>query len=237
MTNTSNVIKKVAIKGPIKAFTISLSNFLNTYLYFMSEAKIRLSQKEMDLVSNADLILTKNSILQKVNQLLGSLQAKQQQCIEMYSNKLPDEIITSSAKISKGENYIGLPYLILDYPKKFEKENICAIRTMFWWGNFFSVTLHLSGIPKQEAEQKLIIAYPLLKESGYYCYINQDQWQHHFEKDNYISLAAISSTEFENLVREKPFIKLANKIPLEQWDNAEEILLTYFKLIIEVLVD
>ena len=30
--NTSNVIKNVAKKGPIKAFTISLSNFLNTYL-------------------------------------------------------------------------------------------------------------------------------------------------------------------------------------------------------------
>jgi hypothetical protein len=203
----------------------------------MSEAKIRLSQKEMELVSNADLILTKNSILQKVNHLLAMLQIKQQHHLKFFPAQLPVQAISSSPKISKGENYKGLPYLILDYPRFFEKEDICAIRTMFWWGNFFSVTIHLSGFPKQEAEEKLIIAYPLLKERGYYCYINDDQWQHHFETDNYISLAEISSTEFETLVRERPFIKLANKIPLQQWDNAEEILLTYFKQIIETLYD
>ena len=203
----------------------------------MREAKIRLSQKEMELVSNADLILTKNSILQKTNQLLAGLQIKQELNIKVNSAKLPGEIINSSPKISKGENYKGLPYLILDYPRFFEKENICAIRTMFWWGNFFSVTLHLSGIHKKETVEKLITAYPLLKERGYYCYINDDQWEHHFETDNYISLAEISNTEFINIVKEKPFIKLANKIPLQQWDNAEEILLTYFKQIIGVLAD
>ncbi|MCY7310692.1 MAG: hypothetical protein LH619_07935 [Chitinophagaceae bacterium] len=203
----------------------------------MSEAKIRLSQKEMEMVSNAGLILTKNSILQKVNHLLATLQIKQQQHLESLPAQLPDQAMSSSPKISKGENYKGLPYMILDYPRYFDKENICAIRTMFWWGNFFSVTLHLSGTPKQETEEKLITAYPLLKERDYYCYINDDQWQHHFETDNYISLTEISNTVFENLVTEKPFIKLANKIPLEQWDNAEEMLLTYFKQIIEVLAD
>jgi len=203
----------------------------------MSEAKIRLSQKEMEMVSNAGLILTKNSILQKVNHLLATLQIKQQQHLESLPAQLPDQAMSSSPKISKGENYKGLPYMILDYPRYFDKENVCAIRTMFWWGNFFSVTLHLSGTPKQETEEKLITAYPLLKERDYYCYINDDQWQHHFETDNYISLTEISNTVFENLVTEKPFIKLANKIPLEQWDNAEEMLLTYFKQIIYVLAD
>jgi len=225
------------MKGPIKALTMSLSNFLNTYLYLMSEAKIRLSQKEIEMVSNADLILTKNSILQKVNQLLASLQAKQQYHLESLSNQLPSQVISSSPKISRGENYNGLPYLMLDYPRYFEKENICAIRTMFWWGNFFSITLHLSGIFKKETEGKIITAYTLLKEKGYYSSINADQWQHHFEKDNYIPLTEISNTVFENIIREKPFIKLANKIPLQEWDDAEDVLLIYFKQIVELLAD
>lgn len=37
MMSTSNVIKNVAIKGPTKAFTISLSSFLNTYLSLLHE--------------------------------------------------------------------------------------------------------------------------------------------------------------------------------------------------------
>ena len=203
----------------------------------MSEAKIRLSQKEMELVSTTDWVLTKNAILQKINQLLAGIQAKQQLQVELHSAKLPPQIFMSSPKISKGEKYKGLPYLILDYPRLFEQQNIAAIRTMFWWGNFFSVTLHLSGIYKKEREKKLIASYGALKEKGFYTYCNNDPWEHHFEKSNYRLLTEVSTTEFEKLVRDKSFIKIANKISLQQLDDAEEILMLYYKQIIELLAD
>ena len=202
----------------------------------MNPAKIRLSQTEMELVNNADLILTKNAILKKVNELLGSLQAKQQQFLALHAAGLPVKVSGSSAKISKGENYQGLPYLILDYPRFFEHENIFAVRTMFWWGNFFSVTIHLSGIYKKDAEEKLIASYKTIREKGYYCYMNEDQWEHHFESENYRLLSEMSKDEFEKSVRENPFLKIANKIPLPEWDDAEEILQGYFEEIIDMLV-
>jgi hypothetical protein len=201
----------------------------------MNPAKIRLSQTEMELVNNADLILTKNAILKKVNQLLGNLQAKQQQFMSLHAARLPEKVSGSSAKISKGENYQGLPYLILDYPRFFEHENIFAVRTMFWWGNFFSVTIHLSGIYKKDAEEKIIASYRSIREKGYYCYMNEDQWEHHFEGDNYILLSAMSEKDFERSVRERSFVKLVNKISLKQWDDAEEILRGYFEEIIGML--
>ena len=34
---------------------------------------------------------------------------------------------------------------MLDYPALFKKDEIFALRTMFWWGNFMSITLLLSG--------------------------------------------------------------------------------------------
>ena len=203
----------------------------------MDPAKIRLSPTEMELVNNADLILTKNAILKKVNGLLGELQAKQQQDIALLTAVLPAKVSGTSPKISKGENYKGLPYLILDYPRLFEHENIFAVRTMFWWGHFFSITLHLSGVYKKEAEEKLMDSYPALKEKGYSFYINQKPWEHHFGEDNYVFLSELSKNDFEKLVREKPFVKLANKITLQQWDEAIEILLGHFKEIIEMLAD
>jgi len=203
----------------------------------MNSAKIRLSQTEMELVNNADLILTKNAILKKVNQLLGNLQAKQQQFMALHAAGLPEKVSGSSAKISKGENYQGLPYLILDYPRFFEHENIFAVRTMFWWGNFFSVTIHLSGIYKKDAEEKIIASYRSIREKGYYCYMNEDQWEHHFEGDNYILLSGMSEKDFERSVRERSFVKLVNKISLKQWDDAEDILLGHFEEIIKMLAD
>jgi hypothetical protein len=203
----------------------------------MNDTKIRLSQTEMELVNNADLILTKNAILKKVNLLLGHIQIKQQHYLALHATGLPEKVTESSPKISKGENYKELPYLILDQPRFFEHENIFAVRTMFWWGHFFSVTLHLSGIYKKEAEEKIIAGYKDFREKGFYFYINEDPWGHHFEKDNYMQLQEISKNDFEKSVRGNSFIKLAAKIPLLQWVDAEEILLDYFKEIIDRLVD
>ena len=91
-------------------------------------------------------------------------------------------------KISKGENYKGLPYLVLDYPRYFGKDDHFAIRSMFWWGNFFSITLHLSGIYKKMYENKIEASFTLLKEESFFIGISDDQWEHHFETSNYLPL-------------------------------------------------
>src|SRR5215510_10733018 len=110
----------------------------------MDTAKIRLSPDEEALINRTDWILTKNKILEKVKHLLSELQSSQTLTLQGIST-VPHKLIESSPKISKGENYKGLPWLVLDYPRLFNKESFFAIRTLFWWGNFFSTTLHISG--------------------------------------------------------------------------------------------
>jgi hypothetical protein len=149
--------------------------------------------------------------------------------------KKPD--FKTTAKISKGENYQGLPYLILDFPRLFNKEDIFAIRTMFWWGNFFSITLHLSGIYKFEREDGLMAAFPLLERNNFHFCVNENQWLHHFEKENYWPVIAENRNMFEKEIRQKSFFKLAKKIPLEQWDDAESLLTESFKEVLQVLRD
>ena len=199
-------------------------------------SKIQLSSLEMNLVNNADWILTKNGIIQKAIQLLAGLQEKQQNYFKSSYSHLPEEVLKLSPKISKGENYQGLPYLILDFPRFFEHKNIFAIRTMFWWGNFFSITLHLSGNYKNMFAGKIISSFELLKEKDFFICIHEEQWQHHFEGDNYIPISKWNKEDFSYMVNTGSFVKLANKIPLQKWDDAQEILLQYFNQIIEVLI-
>src|SRR5688572_23314215 len=182
----------------------------------MSKTKISLSQEELRLASNAAVILTKNAIMEKTKQLLNRIQDKQ----EIYLTALPEFELSviqhSNPKISKGENYLGLPYLVLDYPRIFEKNATAAIRTMFWWGNFFSVTLHLSGRFKIEYENEILNAYEILRKRSYYCCVNTSEWEHHFEPDNYQSLKKQDYNDFEKIIQEKPFSKIAYKFPLEK---------------------
>ena len=201
----------------------------------MNAAKIRLSQKEMELINNSGWILTKNGILKKTKLLLENLQVLQQQYFQSHTVCLPEEVLQSLPKISKGENYKGLPYLILDYPRYFNKENICAIRIMFWWGNFFSSTLHLSGRYKLHFSPKIIASYPSLKEKDFFFCIQENEWEHDFEKHNYLPLFEMSKHDFETAIQKKSFIKLAKKIPIQEWDDAQEKLLDYFKQIIEMM--
>ena len=106
----------------------------------MGVPKIQLSSAETELMQNASVILTKNSVLQKIKMLLEEVQEQQLDFVSQH-NLDKTGFFLVPPKISKGENYSGLPYLIQDYPRITSAKNIFFIRNMFWWGNFFSSTL------------------------------------------------------------------------------------------------
>lgn len=199
----------------------------------MDAAKIRLSSKELELVSNADWILTKNRIIDKVIALFASLQADQQAFIHSRSGEFPNEVISSTPKISRGEKYEGLPYVMLDYPRHFVQEDILAIRTLFWWGHYFSVTLHVSGRFKKMLEKPVLAEITMLKNNGYFICIDDDAWKHNLHTVNYAPVADLDKKEMEKIVGEKSFLKLACKISLDQW--SEELLLVPFKQLADLL--
>jgi len=182
-------------------------------------AKIILSDKELELVCNTDWILTKHAIIQKVYELFGEVLPELENVFLDNKDRLPAEVFATPAKISKGENYRLLPYVVLDYPRCFGKEDTLAIRSFFWWGNFFSVSLQLSGCYLKQATALLEKRFEWLQQQGYWVCIQQEPWDHHFEADNFIPLRTVTKPQFSEMLLQKPFIKLAKKIPLNQWNE------------------
>ena len=199
-------------------------------------SKLMLSDEEQQLVNNADWILTKRIIIDKVCGLLALVLETQKALVEKEGKWLPPEIVKSTPKIAKGENYLCLPYVILDYPRSFEAENIFAIRTMFWWGNFFSITLQLSGVFKEKF-QKQIAKNLVSAEPGFFICINESQWQHHFEADNYMAVNQVSHSDLQDIIAKKQFVKLAVKFSLQHWNDVPALLDSAFIKIIEMLGD
>jgi hypothetical protein len=203
----------------------------------MDKAKIMLSAKETQLVGNADWILTKNQILQKVKLILEDIQSKQQDFFKDHPNILPPEVTAIPPKISRGENYKGLPWLVLDHPRYFGKEDHFAVRSMFWWGNFFSITLHLAGIYKRTYERKAAAGFSFLKDETFYIGVGDDLWEHHFETTNYLPLKDMNEETFKAHVIHKPFIKLAKKLSFEQWNETGNDLFISFRQLVLWLAD
>jgi hypothetical protein len=190
--------------------------------------KIALSANELELVCNKEWILTKQIVIEKVYQLFGSLALSMQQYVQEESGNLPAAILLNAPKISRGENYLKLPYVMLDYPRYFTKDNTVAIRTFFWWGNFFSINLHLSGKYKAAAVDSLIDIFSVLQQKEYAVCCNEDPWEHHFETDNFLPVKKITPNDFAIMLNRKPFIKIAKQINLQQWDAAGDLLIDHF---------
>ena len=198
------------------------------------KAKITLSDKERSILMDTDWILLKQSIIQKVYELFSNASMAINSLFEI--NNLDKSLIIKDPKIYKGENYNQFPYVMLDYPRLFGKKDVFAIRTMFWWGNFFSITIHLSG------EYKSLINIPQLTDqiklqNQLYICVNENQWEHHFDEDNYHLLTSLSEEELLRHINEKDFIKIAIKFDLENWNLIPDLLEGGYKLMAELLIN
>lgn len=198
-------------------------------------SKLTLSDEEQQLVNNSDWILTKHVIIDKVYHLFGNLAATMRTTIEEGNHQLPGEAVRSTAKISKGENYLKLPYVMLDYPRCFDGGNIFAVRTMFWWGNFFSMTLHLSGGYKKMFAEHICNNRDVLAKNNFFLCVNTDEWQHHFGENNYRTVKQFDEKEFNRVIKEKEFIKLSVNFALNDWKNMPGLLERSFAGLIGVI--
>lgn len=202
----------------------------------MIPANVKLSKSELTFVCDEHLILTKNRIIEKVYTLFGSLCSDFKEAITAHPHTLPPEIYLNSPKIYKGEQYLGLPYVMMDYPRYFTKTDAFAIRCFFWWGNFFSITLHLSGKFAAQYDQLMLDALQSGRFNGWYYCCNEDQWEHHFETDNYTPVNPRKEAEkFPDTLNNSGFIKLSKKMPLMAWDSAYEFYTHTYSEILSML--
>lgn len=183
----------------------------------MRPTKIHLSPEEKALVLDPGWILTKRSIMDKVGVLLGEL-AERYRARAALSNTLGEDMKGRFPKLSRGENYRGLPYMILDYPAVFDREHVFAIRTLFWWGHYFSLTVHLKGHYRDRYLPALLEGLMGARGREWYLAVSEDEWVHAVGAGDYIRIGDLQDTQ-RAAVAGRSFFKMTWVIPLDQWDN------------------
>ena len=198
----------------------------------MHNTNVELSKNELELVTSSEFILTKNRIIEKVYNLFGALSETYKDALKAREAFLPDEVLTSSPKIYKGENYLSLPYVMMDCPRIFFKEDMFAIRSFFWWGNYFSITLQLSGKFLQAFKNDIELNLKNKRDEDYFICTNDAQWEHHFEESNYKPLREINSIE---KMLSNSFIKIAKKHSLNEWNTAAEFFKNNYEIFLRLI--
>lgn len=191
-------------------------------------ANVMLSHTELEMVTNAELILTKNRIIQKVMELFGQVSAAAQDTLSVGLLKDLPEVQAIGPKISKGEQYQELPWVMLDYPRLFSNQHVLAIRCFFWWGNYVSLVLHLKG-DYLDKHQVRLAANPwgeaMLFDVG------QDEWNNDLAHADFQPIQQVPASVWQ----ERSYVRIATKIPLSEWDRIESFLMNQYQYFNQVL--
>ncbi|MBV8254157.1 MAG: hypothetical protein JO154_16270 [Chitinophaga sp.] len=191
-----------------------------------------LTAAEAEVAMSADLLLLKNRVMGKVVDMMGAIHRGLEETQAHHAFAFEPAWLQQSAKISKGEQYRQLPWVMLDFPRYFSGKDVFAFRTMFWWGHYFSSTLHLAGKVKERFLDTIADNQSVLAANGFQVYLGDDPWEHDFEGGNYKPIGNISLADWRLVTDRHDFLKIAKPFSLAQWGEVKnEVVAAYAALL------
>lgn len=199
------------------------------------DTKLSLNREELALVSNRSLIDSKRKALSHIVDLLGDAENNFHQLAADYGQLLPEGIKNKRGKISRGENYKGYPWVVLDHPALFGKIDFIAFRTLFWWGDSFSLIFQAGGSYFPQFGTKAFIEALSQQYPELLVCISESPWEHHFENDNYTNLSEdFNVSSFHSHCEKKNFIKIAFRFPLDQLNEMRALLTERMQVMLDL---
>lgn len=195
-----------------------------------------LSDEEIKLLHSPAIFQAKRSLEKKLISVLESASGRLETAYAGNDSPFPPEVLAVAPKISRGENYLGYPWMILDHPRFFTREDVFAVRSFVWWTQGASFTLQLSGKYLEEFLPALINNADKLELSGLYSGINDDPWIHHFGEDNYREIIDANHlmNEEEN-IRRRGYLKLMRRHSLEHIEQIPDLVCEFADFLRKVL--
>jgi hypothetical protein len=190
-----------------------------------------LTEKELNILEDTEFLLTKIEVLRKVRALFIDTRGGLTKIVSNSPFKFPAGMDLTKGKISKGEHYQKLPYMVLDFPGLFTAESIFAYRIMFWWGHFFSATLHLQGLALNQYRSEILKDLKRLIPKKVYIGVGDSPWHYHYEHDNYVPL----DENHLDLINGMDFIKLSKKIELRAWNELPAFSCDFLRYLLSVM--
>ena len=177
-------------------------------------SKIQLTPQELSLVGDRSFFEAKQRISLKIYELLGALKTACEKLPEHQHFHFPEDTDYQPGKISRGENLKGLPYIVLDFPRRFEGNDVFAFRTIFWWGNYVGFHFVLAN--------KMLETYgwewlKRLSSSWLFC-LHDTPWEHDID-DRSVAVSGLDSVELKSHFSKKGFLKISQKMELSEMAN------------------
>ena len=182
----------------------------------MNHTNLDFSSRELKTLKEQEFFRVKHKLTIKISELFNQLKQVIKEDIKHVNFRFPNKVDVISGKISKGERYNQLPYINLDFPKYFSKKDVFVYRSMFWWGNFFSFTIHLQGKFLDRYRTTLASNLKILRNKQIYFCVNTTPWNYTFDPSNYKLIDKIPAKDLKEMIANRSFIKLSRRVLINQ---------------------
>lgn len=191
----------------------------------MANQHPRFSKEELKFLQDEDIWRIKERVGKKTYTLLEELRDALddfQPKIKETSSNLEEDINIAAPKISKGENYKGKPYMVLDMPRIFQTSGFLMFRTMVLWGTGFGFHLIANGVWAQALSESFGDHQESFHHSTYFC-LGESPWEWEFEKINYLPIKLLTKEKLKEQFNEHEFLKLSVFYPMEELDSMRKL--------------
>ncbi len=182
-----------------------------------------LTPEDFLIINDQDYLIHKRAVLSKISQILSEVEVTIKNSPVIRSPLLPQDALTMSGKISRGENYKGLPYVVLDFPRYSNGEKVFLYRTMFWWGHYFICLLISQNCGHQIKKSRRVN--DLLLNTG------STPWNYDLSDSCWKELEDSQTTNSK-----LPFICIGKRIDFNDFNLLSDISLTTFDTALSFLM-
>lgn len=183
-------------------------------------------------MSKPEPMRLKKAIVQHVEQGFFTMAKEIENKLPSATLKIDTAWNLRPTKISKGENYQDMPYMVLDCPFLMHQKDLLFFRTMFWWGHYFSLNLLIKGESFQHPAQALIHHLQKKPEADIYILTSDNFWQNDISGIDYASCNAKAAQQSWEQYRH---VRIAHRIDFNAMDSLQDKCMSFIQKMLSAM--
>lgn len=195
---------------------------------------LHFSDAEIELLYDAAIYERKRMLTQKIFVLFENIRVRLKDTSLHKQFPFPEGVDFIGGKISQGENYLGYPWVMLDFPKMFNKEAHFAFRTMAWYGHYFTAALLISGNLAPIFLPKLLSGKHLLPQDVYFS-VHPDPWYHAIDATGSRFVHEMTAESISEHIAAHGYLKLSVKWTNTNMEEIAEATVKYYEALLTAL--
>ncbi len=168
----------------------------------------------MNLLNTVEVFRHKPRIMKKAEGYLNALHDALAADLEGRESDFPPHTKLKKGQLVRGENHKGFPFLSLDIPQRFSKEEMLTYRTLFWWGHYLGFSLILKGEALPGYLERLLERREQPDWGEIYLATAASPWEWSPTKDNFVRVSAAPSEDLRRIVQKIDYMKLCRFHPI-----------------------